>query len=415
MIQMTIPWASSFNFGIHGTSLGASNPLFSVDAPGHLEFAFQERFDHPIVVGHFQGGGGDVTPTGTSAHGHPYARMEGISEFAVDTFYDFGTVFQRLDQSFTLETITRSITQGQDDIHVTRNGDVDWYYPAYQEGYEPDLQIYDDDGQSTCPLLMNGTPNMVQYSVAMTNLFLSTGTIGADIYPYNGCVQVEPMMGLLGGVFQLTEFFRTGIPLPLPSSTKAQTSSLKMGPVSIIKPDGSVVNEDIFMGFFPGEATSYYVRHYRDRVGDELGYDNVILGDYAQDHEGYLLIPEDWLLAGMKPTSTLWGPLQAEYLMEQNLEMSTLLQTDRLEDPNPNGEFDSTSYPDRPLPTYVPDTTPLAGTVADVLPEDFYIPLPITVQTQPDPFSKVDKGSPNLLGKAEILGSMTLILSSKPK
>ena len=28
--------------------------------------------------------------------------------------------------------------------------------------------------------------------------------------------------------------------------------------------------------------------------------------------------------------------------------MSTLLQTDRLEDPNPNGEFDSTSYPDRP-------------------------------------------------------------------
>ena len=142
------------------------------------------------------------------------------------------------------------------------------------------------------------------------------------------------------------------------------------------------------MGFFPGEATSYYVRHYRDRVGDELGYDNVILGDYAQDHEGYLLIPEDWLLGGYETNINLWGPLQAEYLMEQNLEMSTLLQTDRLEDPNPNGEFDSTSYPDRPLPTYAPDTTPLAGTVADVLPEDFYVPLPITVQTQPDPVLK---------------------------
>ena len=77
------------------------------------------------------------------------------------------------------------------------------------------------------------------------------------------------------------------------------------GSVSILKPDGSVVEEDIFMGFFPGEATSYYVRHYRDRVGSELGYDNVILGDYAQDHEGYLLIPEDWLLGGYETNINL--------------------------------------------------------------------------------------------------------------
>ena len=74
-----------FNYTIHGTSLGASNPLFSVDA-GHLEFALQEQFDTPIVVGHFQGGGGDVTPTGTSSR-TSYRAWKG-SEFAVDTFYD---------------------------------------------------------------------------------------------------------------------------------------------------------------------------------------------------------------------------------------------------------------------------------------------------------------------------------------
>ena len=378
------PLGIFFNFGIHGTSLGADNPLFSVDAPGHLEFAFQERFDHPIVVGHFQGGGGDVTPTGTSAHGHPYARMEGISEFAVDTFYDLWASIPTSDRTFTLETITRSITQGQEDIHVTRNGSVDWYYPAYEEDYEPDLQIYDSNGSLRSPFDEWNT----EYGAVFCGYdepFLSTGTIGADVYPYNGCVQVEPMMGLLGGVFQLTEYFPNGIPLPLPSSTKAQTSALKMGPVSILKPDGSVAEEDIFMGFFPGEATSYYVRHYRDRVGTELGYDNVILGDYAQDHEGYLLIPEDWLLGGYETNINLWGPLQAEYLMEQNLKMSTLLQTNLLEDPNPNGEYDSTSYADRPLPTLTPDRTSLAGTVAEVLSEDLYIPLSTEPKSQPDP------------------------------
>ena len=79
-------------------------------------------------------------------HGHPYARMEGISEFAVDTFYDLWTSIPTSDQTFTLETVTRSISQGQDDIHVTRNGTVDWYYPTYEEDYEPDLLIYNDDG-----------------------------------------------------------------------------------------------------------------------------------------------------------------------------------------------------------------------------------------------------------------------------
>ncbi len=377
------PLGVFFNFGIHGTSLGASNPLFSVDAPGHLEFAFQERFDQPIVVGHFQGGGGDVSPAGLGSHGHPYARMEGISELAVDTFYDLWSSIPTSDAPFGLETVTRSITQGQEDIRVTRNGEVDWYYPAYQEDYQPDLQIYDVDGSILSPLDEWNT----EYGAVFCGYeepFLSTGTIGADVYPYNGCIQVEPMMGLMGGVFQLNEYFPEGIPLPLPSSTKAQTSSMKIGPVSIIKPDGSVVEEDVFMGFFPGEATSYYVRHYRDRIGEQLGYQNVILGDYSQDHEGYLLIPEDWLLGGYEPNINLWGPLQAEYLMEQNLEMSTLLQTDILEDFNPTGEYDSTEYPDRPLPTNVPDTTVLAGTVADILSEDFYTPLDTPVQTQPD-------------------------------
>ena len=161
-------------------------------------------------------------------------------------FTSCGAAFQH-QTSFTLETVTRSITQGQEDIHVTRNGDVDWYYPAYQEGYEPDLQFMIRMGAS-CLLLMSGTPNMAPYSVAMTNLFFLPEPSVQIFYPYNGCVQVEPMMGLLNGVFLFHRVFPNGIPLPLPHLLATQTSSLKLGPVSIIKPDGSVVEEDISWG-----------------------------------------------------------------------------------------------------------------------------------------------------------------------
>ena len=98
----------------------------------------------------------------------------------------------------------------------------------------------------------------------------------------------------------------------------------------------------------------------------------------------YLLIPEDWLVGGYEIFLNVWGPLQGEHIMEGNLEMSQLLNTDILEDPNPNGEYDSTIYTDRPLPTFVPDSTPLAGTLVGQIAEEFFIPLDTQVQAQPD-------------------------------
>ena len=377
------PMGVFFNFGIHGTSLGASNPLFSVDAPGHLEFAFQEYFDQPVVVGHFQGGAGDISPGGLGLHGHPYARMEGISEFAATSLYELWSTTPTSSDPFILEIVTRSISQGQEEIHVTRDGTVDWHYLPFQEDYVPDEQIFDADGNIISPLDEFNTDFGAVFC-GYEEPFLSTGAMGATTYPYNGCTKISIMSTVLYGVFNLSEFFPDGFPLPMPASTKAQTSSLKLGPVSIKQADGSIVQEDIFMGFFPGEATSYYRRHYQDRVQNELGLSNVILGDYAQDHEGYLLIPEDWLAGGYEPNINIWGPLQAEHIMEGNLEMSSLLQTVEREDPNPNGEFDSTVYSERPLPTATPDQTLLAGTVAETLSEDIYTPLDIEVTAQPN-------------------------------
>ena len=59
----------------------------------------REEFDQPFpIVSHFQGGGGDISPGGTSDHGHDFARMEGIGEFAVDALYDLWEINPNIKQ-----------------------------------------------------------------------------------------------------------------------------------------------------------------------------------------------------------------------------------------------------------------------------------------------------------------------------
>jgi neutral ceramidase len=376
------PLGVFFNFGIHGTSLNDDNALISTDAPGHIEVRFQEKFDSPIVVSHFQGGGGDISPAGDSMHGHEYARMEGIGEFAVDALYELWDSIETSTNPFTLETVTRSISQSHTEIQVTRNGTVDWRYRPYERDYVPDDQIFDENGEILTPLDEFNTKYGAVFC-GYDDPLVSTGTIGSSVYPYDGCMKIELILDVVNGVFKLNEFFEDGLPLPMPSSLKANTTTTRMGPVSIRKDDGSIVQEDIVMGFFPGETTSYYVHHYRDRVISELGFTNVIVGGYAQDHEGYLLIPEDWLQGGYEANINVWGPLQGEHIMEGNLDMSHHITTDILEPHDPKGMYRTTKYLDRPLPELQPDVTLTAGTAASFVIEDMYIPLNTEIQIEP--------------------------------
>jgi neutral ceramidase len=99
-------------------------------------------------------------------------------------------------------------------------------------------------------------------------------------------------------------------------------------------------------------------------VKAELGFEQPMMIGYAQDHEGYLLMPEDWLTGDYEPDIGIYGPLEAEYVMEQVLETSgPLLLTPAREEVDPFGKFQPTKYPDVPLPTDIlPDETPDAGT-----------------------------------------------------
>ena len=191
-----------------------------------------------------------------------------------------------------------------------------------------------------------------------------SGVIGSDIGSsapeYEKCADVADLAPLVELFFGLEE---ESFPLPLPETQKAATTVTRLGPVPTLRPDGTVVTEDLLLGFFPGEATAMYGEQWRRRVRDELGDHQAMMISYAQDHEGYLLIPEDWLLGGYEPDITVWGPLAAEHTMEGALlGAKEVLGTTLREDPDPEGIYTPTTYPDRPLETYTPDPTPRAGT-----------------------------------------------------
>lgn len=373
------PMGMFFNFAIHGTVLGSDNAMVSTDASGHIEYAVANRFDSPIVIAHLQSSSGDATPRGVD---EDYARLESLGELAADSIVALWSETPTNAQPIVMESVTHSVPEGLEDIRVTRDGTVDWYYPPYQMGKEIDGIIYNDDGSIRSPL--------DEFNAEFGGAFcgyddplVAAGTIGVNVYPYDGCMQVELVSWVIAGVFGLPA---DSIPLPLPSSTAAMTTAARIGPMDIRQADGSTVTDDAFFGFFPGEVTEMYTEQYRRRAAAEIGAEHVFTVGYAQDHEGYLLIPEDWLVGGYEPNINVWGPLQGEHIMEGNLDMMrTHLLTNLLEPQDPNGEFPDVTYERREIPVHVPDETAEAGTPVSAFPEDLWIPIDVEATAQPEP------------------------------
>ena len=394
------PLGLFFDFGIHGTMLGGDNAMVSVDSTGHIENAIQERFDTPVVVTHWQGAGGDAAPVADAANGHEYAKLEGLGERAVDAVLALWADTPTQQDAIRLETVTHAIPQGLDVVQVTRGGTTDLRYAPFDpsEDYQADDIVYDAQGKIISPI----DEFNAQYGGVFCGYddpLISVGTIGSSVYPYDGCMNVELISFILNGVFELTDFWEGGeAPLPLPDSLRANTTASRLGPLAIREPSGEVVQDDLLLGFFPGETTATYTEQFRRRASAELGMEHALVVGYAQDHEGYLLIPEDWLLGGYEPNINIWGPLQGEHIMEGVLAAAeSHLLSDTLEPQDLTGAFQPTSYPDRPLPTLAPDATPGAGTVPSAVPDYIYTPLTLPLALQPEPVLARGQGAAQLL------------------
>ncbi len=358
------PLAVLYGFGMHGTSLGADNPMISVDAPGHTVLAFQERFQQPVVVGFFQGSGGDASPGGGDDW---FARLESVGDRAAGPLAQLWESIPTSPVTVGLETRTTALHQDHDNMRVDRNGQVDWSYAPYDESADPDEIIYDEDGQVASPI----DEFNAQYGAVFCGEdepYLSTMDLDVDIYPYTSCTRVDLLMTTLQSYLQLDD---DAVAMPLEETTATLLTASRMGPLPTLLDDGQQRDQDLLMAFFPGETLSLYNEMARRRIQDELGIADPIAVGYAQDHEGYLLLAEDWLEGGYEPQIAVWGPLQGDHMMDAALLLAGDLLTEQLE---PN-DSTYTEWGPWDLPQHQPDTTPDAGTLLSQPPAYLYSPL----------------------------------------
>lgn len=373
------PLAVLFDFGMHGTVLGGDNTMISVEAPGHVELAFEEQFDTPVVVAMLQGGAGDASPGGSD---DGFARLETVGEYAVEPMMALYESIPMGSDPIRLETASRSIAETHDDIRVTRNGTVDWYYPKYEPDYEPDNKVYADEVRDENGMIVTHGDLLApfdEFNIDYGEAFCGEnppylpGYAPADVFPYNQCVKVSQMTNLITGFFDLS---KEEAELPLRESRRAAVTATRFGPVHIREADGTETTDDFFIGFLPGEPTAVYTETFRRRAASELGFKHSMAVGYSQDHEGYLLMPEDWLLGGYEADINVWGPLQAEHILEGLLTMSAEhLTTDVVEKQDPCKVYQIPDYGTNSLPTLVPDTSPEAGTLLTENPDYLYSPL----------------------------------------
>jgi neutral ceramidase len=379
------PIAMAVDFGMHGTLMGEDNPMWTGDSVTGLESVLEEQFDRPVVVMHLQGSGGDASPAGT---GEGFARTESIGMFAADALMNAWNETPTSSEPLDLEVASRHIPSHRDDIRVTRDGTVDWYYLPYSEDTVPDDVIFEDDGSLSSPV----DEFIFQYGAAFCGSDdpLIKVESQSEVYPYISCMDLELMSGLIAGTFDMDV---NQFPLPMPESMEAGTAAFSLGPLPVRDVDGVVTDRELLVGAFPAEPASMFSEQWRRRAKAELGAEMPMVIGYAMDHEGYFLIPEDWLAGGYEPNINIWGPLQAEHVMEGVLTMARdVVLTPQREDADPVGWWSPTVYEDKPLPEgLLPDETPHAGELLDEVHEDFWVPEGFEVDLEvPETCPRVD-------------------------
>lgn len=355
-------------FGVHGTILGADNVLVSTDAPGGVERVFEEHFagdgtGDPVVVIHLQGAGGDTSPGGIetgvrncpegSVLCHDYARAETVGYASMpDMLALYDVAGGDMRTTVPMEMVTRSVERGPDQENfVVRDGALRY---APWDGVTPaDGRVYDDDGAIISPIDEFNAPYGAAlcaaegFSRALASRAQIPGTRDVESLlttPYPSCNRLD-------GV---TSLFETALAVdfsgpPLCDTTRALLSAARIG--------------DWYVSTIPGEPMVLGNDHLRDIA--PVDGDHLIIVGYAQDHHGYVMTAEDWLLMGYEPNITFWGPLDGEQIYEDAAELLEAVITTERED---TGTGSDHVVPPTPMDTYTSDAAPMAGTVPAAVP-----------------------------------------------
>jgi len=350
-------------FGIHGTLQGGDNVLLTTESTGGIERVFEEHFGSEVVVMHLQGAGGDTSPGGLEGVGvrcpedsvlcHNFARSETVGDYALAelvALHDEAGADMR--SALRLEMVTRSFERGPNpDNFIVRGGALRY---APWDGVTPaDGRVYDETGAIISPIDEFNAPfgaalcGAEGFDRALISRAQIPGTRGVESLrstPYPSCNRLE-------GV---TDLFETALQVdfsgpPLCDTTRALLSAGRIG--------------DWYFVTIPGEPM--VVGNERMRDLSPVPADRLMFIGYAQDHHGYVMTAEDWLLGGYEPNITFWGPLEGEQIMEDSIELLGSL-TDDMRDDTASGT--DHVAPNIPADIVEPDPSPMAGTIPSAPP-----------------------------------------------
>lgn len=376
------PMAMTVTFGIHGIAVGEDMPMASTETSGQIERALEAQFDEPVMVMHLQGSGGDASPAGRGAR---FEKLEDAARNAVGPIMELWDAVETSTADIELETSTGREPQSLEDIVVTRDGEVDY---RYAPGRAPDGQIYAEDGSLLSPFEEFQAPFGAAFC-GEEKPQLPLPVISRETFPYTSCILAPGMISFIELSFEAASGHSAA---PIPSTTTARTAAIRLGPLPVRDVDGTIHEETISAGFFPGETTSMFGEQFRRRAEASWGDRRAWMVGYAQDHEGYLLIPEDWMLGGYEPSINVWGPLQGEYLMERVLERGVLeLGDGKHQHWEPDAPAPIAIDRQREVPG-VPEVTASAGTRLDQVPTEVPLWTPDDMPVQLDLSGPIRRG-----------------------
>ena len=362
-------------FGVHGTVMGEDNMLASGDAPGAIEEAVEESFDHQVLVMHLQGAAGDVSPGGTGGidctghHGcYNFAHAETVGRYAVAPIRAaWERAGMAMQSRVSLEMVTRAVPLGPDwRTFNVRAGALS--YAPWDGLREADGRIWSDPDAGMTSIVSPIDEFNAPYGAGLCGDNTRTALPSAaqmpgtfTLRPYKSCSRVEEVENLFG----------PALDLPLPDrqvfcgSTRTLLSSLR-------------INDWLFVTI-PGEPVTLFAD--RVRAHSPVPADHTVVVGYSQGHVGYVLHPEDWLRGGYEPSINLWGPLEGEYIMERSIELARLAVTPERENAVTGGA--TVWRPATPETLPAPDAAPRAGTVPTTIPANLWMPSVARLAARP--------------------------------
>ncbi|MEP6864220.1 MAG: hypothetical protein ABJE66_26610 [Deltaproteobacteria bacterium] len=373
-----VPIAALPVFGEHGTLNSEDNPMASSDAPGALERVMQEQFTSPVVVMHLQSAGGDNSPSG---HGgidcnvHPgkmgdpclsWATEEGHGRAASPILMDAWTAAgANMQSSVEMEMVSRSIEVGpKPETFTIRNGAL--AYAPFDLAKTPDGVIYDNAGALVSPIDEFNAPVGAALCQDVAAMFPAAEIAGDEgILPYGSCLRLDAAGEILGPIFKTD--FGVDETSPVCEETRTTISALR-------------INDYVF-GTMPGELTVMLATYMRTK--SPVPADHTVLLGYSQGHMGYMLRPEDWMMGGYEPSITFWGPLAAERVGEQLIDLMGLVMTPQREDGTTAGTT-RVAVPTISDGLDIDNPAPEAGTVPATVPVETWARTGTPATAQPD-------------------------------